>query len=77
MLLAFVSLMFFVFGSEARIDLGKSAIDKEVVEKVGYLFVPIDKHTSLYLSFDCKLSFHVHIFLSLYVFTCADPCDIM
>jgi hypothetical protein len=27
------------FDAEARIDLGKSAIDKEVVEKVGYTFL--------------------------------------
>lgn len=26
--------------SEARIDLGKSAIDKEVVEKVSWMLVP-------------------------------------
>lgn len=27
----------FFFDAEARIDLGKSVIDKEVVEKVGYI----------------------------------------
>ena len=29
----------FFFDAEARIDLGKSVIDKEVVEKVGYINV--------------------------------------
>lgn len=72
MLLAFGSLMFFVFGSEARIDLGKSAIDKEVVEKVGYPFVPVDKHTTLCLSFNgmCiflsfMMCFHVLILVTI------------
>jgi hypothetical protein len=35
----FVSLMSFFFDAEARIDLGKSVIDNEVVEKVGYINV--------------------------------------
>lgn len=37
----FFSLISFRLWSEARIDLGKSVIDKEVVEKVGYINVYI------------------------------------
>lgn len=53
------------FGSEARTDLGKSTIDKEVVEKVSY-HVPVHIHAHSVTSFHMLVLSYYNVHMTCY-----------